>query len=477
MSTDIRERLAIADKSPLLPNDKTEESLVLGALYVDYANYDEITAVLDTPEYFYDLSHRQLYQVLAADIEAGRDRPDPPSIIPKLTAIATHEDRGVFLQELEALGSGVADVRRHVEILREFWLKRKGILKARALIKDLSHSNGVAASKILNDASMDIVDTLSDLDTTSVAVHPKDFSERRIACMIERQTRGTILTGMPFLDKKLLGGGFLPKKFSVIVGRPSEGKTALKHNIMLHWGKTGIGVLNLPFEPGIDDEMDRLDSVVTSIPLGDFAKIKEWSKDDPRKDVVDDAQVNILGKWNLTHNDSGRLTIDRLPMEIRQTRRHHRVDIVLIDVLGAMPGLTDWGDNLTLAINYHIKKLRRIAHDMNVHICVVTHLGREFEKKQGKKKQPTMADIKQSGSYEEDADVILAVDRPRVHDHSLPHDYQRVTILKQKNGPAGFEYTSWNRFNKDTLRLENFSETNPYETESSSGEVVIRGVG
>ena len=346
--------------------------------------------------------------------------------------------------------------------MKEFWTKRKGILFSHKLRKELSTAQGsVKATDILSQSSSDMIDLILDSNSDSTAVCPEHFLDRRIACMKDRVERGNILTNMPFVDKTLTGGGFLPGKITILVGRPSGGKTIVRKNWEKYWCESGVGVFSLPFEPGIDDDMDRMDSLVTGIPIEELKRVKDWDYDDSRKSVVVEAQERITSKWYLTYNDSNRINIDTLPMYIRQTRKVHRVDIVTIDVLAAMSGVTV-RTGLTDSINYHLKMLRRIAKDLFVHILVVTHLSRDFEKNKSKIKKPTMAEIKQSGGYEEDADQIFAVWRPRTYNQELPNDFQEIIVLKQKDGPAGPDYASWNRIFKATLRLENFTDLDPY---------------
>ena len=448
----------IEHKQPVLPSDKAEEALVLGALYCDLALYDEISMYISSDECFADMAHRQIWRCLESEAQKGNKKPDPPSIAAAVTAV-TPEELGKLLTDIELLGAQVVNIKSHAEALQEYYFRRKAILRARRLMVELSNVNGTVSKDIIYQTSLEFSDLIEQADAKSQLLMPKDFVQARKVCMNDRESRGRILTGMPFLDKKLHGGGFLPGKVSVLCGRPQMMKTVVRLDWTKYWCENDVGVLNLCIEPGVDDDMDRLDAMNTGISIKELKNPGAWPDNDPRLGMVLKSQETIAG-WPMAMDDSRKISLLDLPLLVRRIRRSQQVSIITIDTFAKLAGITT-ERNVTESINYWLKRVDDIAKECDTHMLLITHLNRKLEERTDKR--PRLSDIKQSGSYEEDVDQVFAVWRPQIYKQTLPFDYQELIILKQKDGPAGPDVSTWNRVNKSILKLENFTDTNPYK--------------
>ena len=235
-------------------------------------------------------------------------------------------------------------------------------------------------------------------------------------------------TGISPLDR-LLCGGMRATELIIIASRPSVGKTSLMLQITRTAAKNGINTLIYSLETAKEKLMDRLWSQSSKIPLG---KIRTGDlQDDDWSNLAYDTSINL--KLQLAINDSGFLNIPKLRHDIKL----HKPGLVAIDYLQLMQAITK--ENRTQQISEISRGLKLLAKDFNIPIICLSQLNRANELRTEKHKRPQLSDLRDGGSIEQDADVVMFL-----HKEDLETTTAEFIVAKNKDGQTGAFEMSFN---------------------------------
>ena len=260
-----------------------------------------------------------------------------------------------------------------------------------------------------------LVETMSEIDSMLKGEDPRKIS-----------------TGFADLDRQIYG--FLPSDFIIIAARPAMGKTAFVLNIManvairqkksvaffsLEMGKTQLGLRLLCAESGVES-----------------AKIKE-------KSVTDDDFTRLLGcgemiaKSNINIDDTGVITVMDIASKARKLKEEVGLDLIIIDYLQLMQGVKYRnGDNRQQEIADISRSLKQLARELDIPIIALSQLNRSVDNRNTKK--PLLSDLRESGSLEQDADIIMFLYREEYYDKETENkNICTVITAKNRNGAIG----------------------------------------
>tara|TARA_B100001175_G_scaffold106149_1_gene90151 strand:+ start:3171 stop:4538 length:1368 start_codon:yes stop_codon:yes gene_type:complete len=444
-------------------NEQTREAerAVLGGLMLETHRFDTVIQVIKEKD-FDGKDHQIIFQSMTELIEENKPL-DPITVSEKLDNKNSLNKIGGkdYLVELATSTPSAANLDAYAEIIRQRSITRK-LMKANFEISELiSNPQGQEGASLLDKAES-MIFALND-ETSQNDQGPKSMKDNVRDALdqiheLSNRSGGLIgeSTGFKDLDNKLLG--IQKGDLIVVAGRPSMGKTSLAmniaENVLLNDESDGAVLI-------FSLEMPR--TALTTRLLSSMTKINQQNvrsgmlKDDEMKAIFQ--QSEKLKNMPLWIDDSSLLT----PMELRAkarrlARTENGLSLIVVDYLQLMQ-LPMSAENRVNQISEISRSLKSLAKELNVPVIALSQLNRAVEKRDNKR--PIMADLRDSGAIEQDADVILFIYRDEVyHEDSNDGNKAEIIIGKQRNGPIGKVNLT---FLKEFTRFENFSNDGYYD--------------
>lgn len=434
--------------STLLPPQNLEaEQAVLGTILLQDKSLVKIIELLE-PDDFYRDAHKAIFQAMLKLF----DHREPHDLI-TVTNLLRDQNKldqvggAAYIASLTDIIPFSGTLVHHANIIRE-----KSIL--RRLIQT---SNDVAArcyqeqddiDALVDDAEQTIFEIASSKKTQGfqpmAKIVPRAFE--RIEKLFERKEQVTgIATGFNDLDK--MTAGLQPSDLIILAGRPSMGKTALAMNMVQHAAvvdKVPVAVFSLEMS------MDQLAlRMLCSIGRVDSQRIRtgrlkprDWPNLTRATGMLSDAPVYI--------DDSAGISVLEMRAKARRLKSEHNLGLVVIDYLQLMRGRSNI-ENRAQEISEISRSLKAMAKELEVPVIALSQLNRSLESRPDKR--PKIADLRESGAIEQDADVIVFIYRDEVYrpaEDNPNRGIAEIIIGKQRNGPIGTvkltflaEYTSF----------------------------------
>lgn len=404
----------------LPPHHLESEQAVLGGLLKDNAGLDWLEL---SEADFYRTEHRTIYRAIRRLYDQGK----PADVVTVAEWIGEdlYNAGGMpYLVEL-VNGTTTANLKRYAEIVRERSILRK-LAEVGAKIADSAYSCGDAL-KILDEAQK----TLSEVEScnTSTDAEPIMDSLRRMVESIDAAYHGNdkkLKTGFTDLDRKIIG--LSPADMVVIAGRPSMGKTSLAMQIAEHVSETEpvlIFSLEMPAEQlamRMAAGAGKLD--ITSMRSGKLQD-DDWQRLTYAITKIRDRPIYI--------DDRAALTMQQIRARARQEMRKRGLGLVVIDHISLIRGE---GNNREQEVSAISRGIKALAKELNIPVIALSQLNRELEKRHNKR--PVMSDLRDSGSIEQDADLILMLYRDEYYNQDTTwKGVAECLIGKQRNGEIG----------------------------------------
>jgi replicative DNA helicase len=419
--------------SKLPPQNIEAEQSIIGAILIDNNALPRALEILE-PDDFYKLSNRKIFYAMTELF----DRNEPIDLI-TLTDYLGKKD------ELEAVGGisylssvvnmipTAANVKYHCHIVREKALLR-GLLRSANEIADKVYEDNLDADDLVDYAEKSIFD-ISDKRIKASFVSLKEVIKGSFEMIEHLYDKKETVTGVPsgFKDLDDLTTGFQKGDLIVIGGRPSMGKTAFTLNVAQHVGlemREPVAIFSLEMsKEQLALRMLCSEAMVNSNSIRKgFIKKEDWHK-------LTSAASNLTGA-PVFIDDSSAITVLELRAKARRLKMEHGLSLVIVDYLQLMKGKGSF-ERREQEISDISRSLKGLAKELHVPVIAVSQLNRSVESRRPPK--PMLADLRESGAIEQDADVILFLYRPEVYSKDNPADKGKaeVDIAKQRNGPAG----------------------------------------
>ncbi len=416
-----------------LPHNVDAEKSVLGAILVNNENYYRVLENL-RPEDFYLDAHRVIYRQMVELI--GRSRAvDLITIQEELVRASQLESAG-GITYLASLLEGIphlVNIEHYIEIIREKSLMRQLINAANKVMAEC-YDQAEPAEEILDRAEQTLF-SLSEkrIKTGFVSVRELELPATRLLEKLytEREMITGVATGFRDLDR--LTSGLQPSDLIILAARPSMGKTALCLNVAqqvaLH-KQLPVGMFSL--EMSKEQLLMRMLCAEARV---DAHKVRTGylGKEDFRK------LIDALGRTTqapMFIDDSSSLTVMEMRAKCRRLKAEHGLSLIIVDYLQLMSG---YGrvENRTQEISGISRGLKALAKELNVPVIALSQLSRAPEQRQGDHK-PQLSDLRESGSIEQDADLVMFIYREEVYKPSEENaGLAELIISKQRNGPTG----------------------------------------
>jgi replicative DNA helicase len=465
-----------------MPHNADAEQGLLGALLIDNRAYERVSDFLK-PEHFYAPVHGRIYGVIAKLIERGQ-------IATAVTLKAlfqededlSHLGGGAYLADLAASVVTILSVEDYGRTIFELHLRRELIAMGEEMVNEAhKHDIDQPPTEQIETVERKLYELATVGDTGSGFV-PFSTSLTNAIGMAEAAYRRSshisgVTTGLRDLNKKL--GGLQPSDLLILAGRPSMGKTALATNIAFNAaqayarsnGKEGAMVAFFSLEMSSEQLATRI-----------LAEVSEVASEKIRKGEVRDVEFRrfveasqMLASIPFYIDDTPALSIAQVRTRARRLKRQFGLGLIVIDYLQLLRGTgTGAAQSRVLEISEITRGLKALAKELSVPVLALSQLSRAVEQRDDKR--PQLSDLRESGTIEQDSDVVMFVFREEYYierrqpaegtaehmtwqaDMEKAHNVAEVIIGKQRHGPVG---TVKLHFEGQFTRFSDLA--NPYE--------------
>ncbi|QTK08122.1 replicative DNA helicase [Staphylococcus haemolyticus] len=431
-----------------MPHNNEAEQSVLGAIILDPQLINSTQEVL-LPESFYRGAHQHIFRAMMNLNEDG-DEIDVVTLMDQLTKEGTLSEAGgpQYLAELSNNVPTTRNIQYYTNIVANHALKRRLIQTADSIAND-GYDNELELDAILSDAERRILELSSNRQSDGFKdirdVLGQVYETAEELDQNSGQTPG-IPTGYRDLDQ--MTAGFNRNDLIILAARPSVGKTAFALNIAqkvaTHEGNYTVGIFSL--EMGADQLATRM---ICSSGNVDSNRLRTgtMTEEDWNRFTI---AVGKLSRTKIFIDDTPGIRITDLRSKCRRLKQEHGLDMIVIDYLQLIQGSgSRASDNRQQEVSEISRTLKAIARELECPVIALSQLSRGVEQRQDKR--PMMSDIRESGSIEQDADIVAFLYRDDYYNRGEGEDDGgsfepqsndengeiEIIIAKQRNGPTG----------------------------------------
>ncbi|WP_068773452.1 replicative DNA helicase [Paenibacillus sp. FJAT-26967] len=429
-----------------LPNHLQAEQAVLGAILMDPLTMGQADVILKGDEFYYP-NHRITFGALL-ELAGEGIAIDTISLAERLHSKGMLESAGgvCYLAELVNSVPTAANLAYYAGLVKDKAVHRRIILQLRQQLKHAEEREDIAELVAMIQAG---TDTLTAQECIQQPFHP--IKKAAIQCFekIERNFYSTgsgegagLLSGFDDLDR--LTNGFQKSDLIVIAARPSVGKTAFALNIAQNVSirnKETVAIFSL--EMGVQQLAQRIISAEANVDAGRLRtgtlEPADWNKMTMALSRISEAPIYI--------DDSPAVTAGEIRAKCRRLKKEKGLGMIIIDYLQLIAGTRKDG-NRQQEVSEISRTLKQLARELDVPVLALSQLSRSVEQRQDKR--PVLSDLRESGSIEQDADIVAFLHREDYYDkESEKKNRIEIIMAKQRNGPVGtVELVFMKEFNK-----------------------------
>jgi replicative DNA helicase len=426
--------IAQADQAHVPPQNLDAEESVLGAMLLSPAAIAAVSEILsgDGSE-FYRESHAKMYRAALALYVKGEPI-DAITLSDELDERGELDDVGgkVRVHELAALVPATANAAHYARIVRESFTLR-GLIRAGGEIARLGWERPGETTELVDQAEQIVFD-LSQQRARGEFTHIEELLKESFERITALYESGADVTGVPsgFRDLDRITSGFQEGNLIIIAARPSMGKSALGLCIAANLGvRKGIPVALFTLEMSKSEVTQRLMCSEAKVESQRLRTGKLAADDWPRLTAACDK----LAKAPVFVDDTGSITMMEIRSKARRLKaKQPELGLIIVDYLQLMTSGTT-AENRVQEVSQISRSLKVLARDLDVPILALSQLSRAVEQRH--EKRPILSDLRESGSLEQDADIVIFIYRDEYYnDESDQQGLAEVHIAKHRNGPT-----------------------------------------
>ncbi len=441
----------------VLPHNEEIEQSVLGAILIDKDTINIVSEII-RPVHFYSDLHGLIYDAMLALYEERK----PIDILTVTETLKRKKQYSKvdpsYLTDLVNIVPTAANAESYAHIVKENATKRF-LIKAGTELAELGYQDDKDVKELLDRAEASIF-SISQGNLTRGFIPIKQTLTESFDRIDELHKRGVgmrgVRTGFPDLDNTL--SGMQNANLIILAARPGQGKTALVLNIAQHIAvreKIPVGIFSL--EMSKEELVDRLLVAQADVDAWRL-KTGKLSENDFDKLTV---AMGQLAEAPLFIDDTPGLSLIEMRSKARRLQLEHKVGLIIVDYLQ----LVDPGkkyENRVQEVSVVSQNLKNLARELNIPVLSASQLSRAVEHRGGDKR-PQLADLRESGAIEQDADVVMFIYRPD-SEITSGHIPTKLLIAKHRNGPTG-EIDLL--FRGDRIRFQSIEKHLPQQTETA----------
>jgi replicative DNA helicase len=412
------------------PSDLNAERAVLGSMLIDSEAIAQIREMLD-PQDFYAERHAHLYRAAAALAERGEP----------IDTVTLHDqlERGPgvgraggldYIAELSLAVPTAASVVHYAEIVVAHSLRRR-LIGAGGEVSRLGFDSGVDVKDAIDSAEQAVF-AIGEQRRSAEASHIAGLVRETWALLEERLKDKKLVHGVPtnFSHLDVLTQGLQPGELIVLAARPSVGKTAFALNIARNAAvvaRKPVVVFSLEMS-----KQALVQRLICSEARVDSYQLRTGQADAHAFQRIAQA-MDTLTQADLWIDDTPALTIANLRARARRMKAQQGIELIVIDYLQLMHGGRQ--ESRVQEVSDISSGLKAIAKELQVPVLALSQLSRESERRENKR--PQLSDLRDSGSIEQDADVVLFLYREGMHNREIDRSHTDLLVSKNRNGPIG----------------------------------------
>lgn len=424
------------------------ERSILSSIIFEPSQFDDLSVALNKDD-FYLPAHQDIFQAMLTLLQ--KDQPIDEEFIKKELIKAKKFDEQVMLEILSA--NPISNTKAYVDEIKDKSLKRH-LLTLTTEIKRVTVEEELPSAEVVDIVEKKLYEITQDNQTSDFKDSPK-MTFDTMEYIKEMKARGnSVLVGVDtgFKELNKMTTGFGKGDLVIIAARPAMGKTSFILNTVNNLILQGKGVAFFSLEMPAEQLMLRLLSIQTSIPL---QKLRVGDMNDEQWSSLNGA-IDQMNSAKLFVDDQGSVNINQLRSKLRKLKNQHpEIEIAVIDYLQIMSGIGN--QDRHLQVSEISRGLKMLARELEMPIVALSQLNRGLESRNDKR--PMLSDIRESGSIEQDADIILFVYRDDVYLYKEEKEREKaakaegkeftstyvekeeeeaeIIIGKQRNGPTG----------------------------------------
>jgi len=423
------------EKGKLPPQAIDLEEAVLGAMMIDKKGVDEAVSLL-TADVFHKDAHKHIYEAIFNLYESNRGV-DLLTVSSELKRLGKLELSGgdFYLIQLTQKVSSSAHIDFHCRIILQKYIQRKCIRVSSSIIED-SYSEDVDVFELLEKAYKELgeVTDLVDIGKES------NFKESVIAYLnTSKKNSSGIKSSLTLLNKKL--NGYQDTDLIILGGRPGSGKTAFTLNEVLECGLNNVPCVFFSLEMGEKQIIARMLSIISGI---DNTKIRDYNLT-PSEVMYLKECSDLLASLPIIIDDSSGLSPIEMKIKCSKLKREKGIKMIFVDYLQLMKVKNKKIGNKEQEISEISQSLKNLAKDLKVPVLVLSQLSRNVESR-GSSKRPLLSDLRDSGSIEQDADIVMFIYRPEYYkidewdddEAGSTIDQAEIDVAKYRHGETGY---------------------------------------
>ncbi len=435
----VEKTIMVADIGKMPPQARELEEAVLGALMLEKDAFSIISDIIKT-ESFYEDTHQSIFGAIH-NLAMQQKPVDVLTVVEELKRRGELEQVGgaVYVAELTDKVASAAHVEYHARIISQKYLARQLI----------SFSSDVVNQAF--DEMVDIDDLMQETESRLFEISQRNVKKdviqinpvikEALANLEIAANREDGISGLQSGFKKLdeITSGWQNSDLIIIAARPAMGKTALvlsmAKNMAVNF-KFPIGVFSLEMS-----NVQLVNRLIVNVCQIQGEKIKSGRLDDHEWERLD-SKIKELYDAPIYVDDTPSLSIFELRTKARRLVREHGVKIIVIDYLQLMNASGMNYGSREQEVSMISRSLKGLAKELNIPIIALSQLNRGVETRQGEGKRPQLADLRESGAIEQDADIVCFIHRPEYYkitedEHGSTIGLAEIIISKHRNGPTG----------------------------------------
>ncbi|HIX42676.1 DNA helicase [Kurthia sp. 3B1D] len=416
----------------VMPHNEEAEQSVIGAIFLEPQALVTASEVL-VPEDFYNAAHKLIFETMLT-LNDQRTAIDTVTVAEELSNKNMLDDVGgiMYITEIASAVPTAANVAFYASIVAEKSVLRRLIRTATKIVED-GYTREDEVTELLGEAEKQIMEVASRKNSSDFK-HIKGVLVETYDHVEQLQNRQGDITGIPtgFRDLDKLTAGFQRGDLIIVAARPSVGKTAFALNVAQAVGtKTDENVAIFSLEMGAEQLVMRMlcaeGNIDAQVLRTGALTTEDWGKLT--------LAMGALSRAGIYIDDAAGIRINDIRAKCRRLKQEHGLGMILIDYLQLIQGPGKAGQNRQQEVSDISRSLKGLARELEVPVIALSQLSRGVEQRQDKR--PMMSDLRESGSIEQDADIVAFLYREDYYDKET-EDANTIEIIvaKQRNGPT-----------------------------------------
>jgi len=416
----------------IVPHSREAEEAVIGAVMINPEAYYDVASFLRADD-FYIHRHRWIWETFTR-LHERRIPIDFLTVSEELNQLGQLAETGgpAYLTALINNVPTSLHAESYGRMVEQSAIRRRMLSAANEIAK-LAYQQDATVETVMDEAEkavFGISERRTTRDLQSIKQVLTEYYER----VDQLASRGEDTYGVPtgFIDLDHLLGGLQPSDLLIVAGRPGSGKTAFilsaaKNAAQKH--KKHVAIFSL--EMSNEQLVQRMIAQETGI---DSQRLRTAKLEEEEWSFLAHA-IEVLSDTVIFLDDTPALTPLQIRTKCRRLHMEHRLDLILVDYLQLMSSGVR-SENRVQEVSYISRNLKILARELNVPVLAAAQLSRAIEQRTDK--EPVLSDLRESGSLEQDSDIVMFIHRPELYEKdTLKQNIAQIKVAKHRNGPTG----------------------------------------